>query len=397
MHVKNWGTWSLAAFATLMLVSPKSESMSKKPIEEEVKAIVDMSKIKCSFYGRQTSSVGSLEFPADNNTVCDPLNESTAPSFENGLLGKLILKTPQMSSSPQSVLEFHSKGQRLDQNLYFADVNVPTQQFTKGFTTRTGDVLVDASGAKLIENFAIEYTSSLKLAATDSPGHYEIALLSDDGARLFVQENNIWNEIINNDGVHQTRMGCPFRTVYLDHSTEIPIKILYYQGPRFHIANVMMWKKHSKAQAWKEPARHSLCGFQGNGLFFSEKNPNRDTLTMLVLKAEGWKTVAPANFKMPAANPNPCAEDKLIISEVAPVRGGSSATVTWKTNFPATSQVRITSVSTGEVIMSQLDSNLVNEHSVQIEGLTRGEAFLVEVISVDAKGNQVVGHPPVEI
>ena len=118
---------------------------------------------------------------------------------------------------------------------------------------------------------------------------------------------------------------------------------------------------------------------------------------MLVLKAEGWKTVAPANFKMPAANPNPCAEDKLIISEVAPVRGGSSATVTWKTNFPATSQVRITSVSTGEVIMSQLDSNLVNEHSVQIEGLTRGEAFLVEVISVDAKGNQVVGHPPVEI
>ena len=396
MNVESKGTWSLFSLAVLLIVSPQSEAMSKKPIEV-VKEIVDMSKIKCSFYGRHTSTVGSVDFPADNNTVCDPLNDSTAPSYDNGLLGKLILKTPQMSSNPKSVLEFHTKGQRLEQNLYFADVNTPTQEFTKGFTTRTGEVLVDSAGAKLIENFAIEYTSSLKLAATDSPGHYEIALLSDDGARMFVQENNVWNEIVNNDGVHQTRMGCPFRTVYLDRTTEIPIKILYYQGPRFHVANVMMWKRHNKAQTWKEPARHSMCGFQGNGLFFSEKNPNRDTLVMKLLKADGWDVVAPANFKMPAANPNPCAEDKLIISEVVPTRSGTTATITWKTNFPASSQVRITSQSSGQVVMSQLDSNLVNEHSVQIEGLTRGESFLVEVISVDASGTQVVGIPPVEI
>lgn len=396
MNVESKGTWSLFSLAVLLIVSPQSEAMSKKPIEV-VKEIVDMSKIKCSFYGRHTSTVGSVEFPADNNTVCDPLASSTAPSYDNGLLGKLILKTPQMSSSPQSVLEFHTKGQRLEQNLYFADVNTPTQEFTKGFTTRTGEVLVDSAGAKLIENFAIEYTSSLKLAATDSPGHYEIALLSDDGARMFVQENNVWNEIVNNDGVHQTRMGCPFRTVYLDRTTEIPIKILYYQGPRFHVANVMMWKRHSKAQTWKEPARHSMCGFQGNGLFFSEKNPNRDTLVMKLLKADGWDVVAPANFKMPASNPNPCAEDKLIISEVVPTRSGTTATITWKTNFPASSQVRITSQSSGQVVMSQLDSTLVNEHTVQIEGLTRGENFLVEVISVDASGTQVVGIPPVEI
>ena len=118
---------------------------------------------------------------------------------------------------------------------------------------------------------------------------------------------------------------------------------------------------------------------------------------MKLLKADSWNIVAPANFKMPAANPNPCAEDKLIISEVVPSRSGTTATVTWKTNFPATSQVRITSQSSGQVVLSQLDSNLVNEHSVEIEGLTRGEAFLVEVISVDASGTQVVGIPPVEI
>jgi hypothetical protein len=395
MNVKSQGPWSLFSFAVFLLVSPQSEAMSKKPIEV-VKEVIDMSKIKCSFFGH-TSTVGSVDFPADDNTVCDPLTSNTAPSYDNGLLGKLILKTPQMSSNPKSVLDFHTKGQRLEQNLYFADVNVPTQKFSKGFTTRTGEVLEDTAGAKLIENFAIEYTSSLKLAATDAPGHYEIALLSDDGARLFVQENNVWNEIVNNDGVHETRMGCPFRTVYLDRNTEIPIKILYYQGPRFYIANVMMWKRHNSAQTWKEPARHSLCGFQGNGLFFSEQNPNRDTLVMKLLKADGWDVVAPANYKMPAASPNPCAEEKLTVSEISRVRSGSSAVVSWKTNLPATSQVRITSVSTGEVMMSQLDSKMVNEHTVQIDGLNRSEKYMVEVISVDASGYQVVGVPPVDI
>ncbi|MNK96460.1 hypothetical protein D3C87_1167400 [compost metagenome] len=383
-------TLSLLSLSVFLIIGPSSQAAAKKPISK-----IDMSQIKCAFSGK-TTTVGSLEFPADSDTVCDPLTSSTAPSFENGLLGKLILKTPQMSSAPKSVLEFHNQGLRMEQNLYFADVNVPTQQFTKGFTTRTGDVLVDGNGVKLIENFAIEYTSSLKLSAADAPGHYEIALLSDDGSRLFIQENNVWNELINNDGVHATRMGCPFRTVYLDRTTEIPIKILYYQGPRFNIANVMMWKLYKKAQAWKEPSRHSLCGAQGNSLFFNENDPSKDTLAMKALKLSGYRKVVSANFKMPASAPNPCTETNLIISEVNGERGPSSATITWKTNFPASSQVRITSTSTGEAVLSQLDSALVNEHTVVITGLGSGQ-YLVEVISVDANGNQVVSAPPLTL
>lgn len=390
--VTNWQILSLLFVSALLLVSPQGEAGAKKPIVK-----VDMSQIKCAFSGT-TTTVGRLEFPADSDTVCDPLTPSPAPSFENGLLGKLILKTPQMSVAPKSVLEFHSQGLRMEQNLYFADVNVPTQQFTKGFTTRNGDVLVDEAGVKLIENFAIEYTSSLKLSAADAPGYYEVVLLSDDGSRLFIQENNSWNELINNDGVHATRMGCPFRTVYLDRTTEIPIKILYYQGPRFNIANVMMWKPYKKAQVWKEPTKHSLCGAQGNSLFFNESNPSKDTLAMKALKLDGYRKVVSANFKMPVSSPNPCVEDKLIVTEVVGSRTSSTTAIaTWKTNFPASSQVRIKSQSTGEVVLSQLDSNLVTEHTVEITGLIRGESYIVEVVSVDANGNEVVGIPPIDI
>jgi hypothetical protein len=387
--VSNWQISSLLFVSAFLLISPKGEAGATR--------LIDMSQIKCAFSGT-TTTIGSLNFPADSNTVCDPLTPSTAPSYDNGLLGKLILKTPQMSAAPSSVLEFFNLGLRMDQKLFFADVNVPTQQFTKGFTTRTGDVLVDGAGVKLIENFAIEYTSSLKLSAADAPGYYEVVLLSDDGSRLFVQENNVWNELINNDGVHSTRMGCPFRTIYMDRTTEVPIKILYYQGPRYNIANVMMWKPYSKAQVWSNPAKHSLCGQQGNTLFFNETYPTKDTLAMKALKLSGYRKVVSANFKMPASTPNPCSDNNLIITDVTGgITGATTAVANWKTNFPANSQVRITALNSGQVVLSQLDTNLVTDHTVQIQGLVLGEPYRLEVISMDANGNPVVGVPPIFI
>ncbi|MFS4459536.1 hypothetical protein [Bdellovibrio sp. HCB2-146] len=396
MNVRLWGLLSLIT-CLAMLASDISFAKASQSSGSQSGKKLSMNDIQCVFSGRntRTTTIGSLDFPVDDsNTVCDPLSNSTADVPTQGLLGKLILKSDQMSSNPKSVLEFHEKGTRMPQDLYFADVNVPTRQFTEGFVTRSGEVLVDANNQKLIENFAVEYTSSLKLQPSDKAGHYEIALLSDDGARLFIKEGDKYNEILNNDGVHSTRMGCSFRTVYLDHNTEIPIKILYYQGPRYHIANVMIWKHHKKAKSWKEPNRHSLCGFQGNNLFFNEKS-NRETVAMKVLKLDKWKVVAPANFKMPESKPNPCVEEKLEISNVVPYRSGTSGTISWKTNLPASSQVRITNTDTGEQFLSDIDTNLVTEHTVTITNLNRGTNYTVEVISRDASGVEVVGYPPV--
>jgi len=353
-----------------------------------------LKKISCVFSGVKKTSVGdpitSIDFPADPaNTVCDPLaNEESSSSPENGLLGKLILRTPEMGSKVSSVMDYYYKGHKLDQNLYFGSVNIPTRPFDQGFTTLNGDVLVDTQGNKLIENFAVEYTSSLKLSDADKEGDYELAILSDDGARVFVKEGAEWKELINNDGVHPTRMGCANRTINLKRDSEVPVKILYYQGPRYHIANVLVWKFHKKPQTWKKPDNHSFCGITSNTFFFDKKG--KKTAAMGFLEKTGWRVLAAANYKMPDQQRNPCTVPDLALSEYKVVSAAApNATLSWKTNLPASSQLRIYNVYTGEEVYSAVDSNLVTEHTVQVSGLVRGIYYQMQAISVDEKGREI--------
>ncbi len=350
-----------------------------------------LKRISCTYHGYSPTgpSVGSIEFVDPQNTVCTPLGSEQSSSPTNGLLGQLILRTPEMGSNVKSVLEYHEKGLRMEQNLYFADVNIPTRPFTDGFTTQSGDVLVDTDGQRLIEHFAVEYSSILKLAAEDREGHYELSLLSDDGARLFVKEGDSWNELINNDGVHATRLGCPYRTVELKRDSELPIKILYFQGPRYHISNVLLWKHHKKARTWKRPASHSLCGVQGNNVFFNPNNGKKQ-LPMKLLEATGWSVVATGNFKMPESKPNPSVEEKLALSDFKiDSISGDNAEISWSTNLPSSSQLRVVNVFTGEQMFTNLDPELVTVHKATLTGLIRGLQYRIQAISVDAKGNEV--------
>ncbi len=352
-----------------------------------------LKKISCKFSGITRTptgpSLGVVEFADPDQTVCDPLSDNASSSPEKGLLAKLILQSPAMPAKISSVMDFYNYGEKLSQNIYFADVNVPTRAFTKGFANQSGDVLVDKNGEKLIENFALEYSSLLKLKEGDKEGHYEIASLSDDGARIFIKENDQWNELINNDGTHATRMGCPYRTVNMTRDSEIPVKILYYQGPRYHISNVLLWKHHKKAQVWKKPSNHSFCGVSSNNFFFSSKH-DKKTLAMRHLEAQGWSVVAADNYRMPAQQPNPCVEEDLKLSDfIVSSAQAPNATLTWKTNVPANSRLRIINVYTGEEILTAVDSALVTDHVANVSGLVRGIYYQVEAISVDAKGREV--------
>ncbi len=350
-----------------------------------------LKKISCRYSGThsQTSTVGSFNFKDAENTVCDPLTNNSATSPANGLLAKLYLKSDAMDPKNKSVIEYYNHGLAMDKKIYFADVNVPTQPFTKGFSTISGDSLVDAQGNKVIENFALEYTSVLQLADGQAEGDYEIASLADDGSRLFVKENNIWNELINNDGEHSTRMGCPFRTISLKKDSKIPIKLLYYQGPRYHIANVLIWKKHSHAQTWKEPSRHSLCGYAGNNYFYNSTT-SKKSIGMTFLEFTGWKVIGANNFKMPEQTSNPCTVDPLTLTKFAVASmSGTSATLTWETNAASSSQLSITNAYTGEQMSTDLDSTLVTSHTAKLDGLVSGMYYQVQAISVDAKGREI--------
>lgn len=118
---------------------------------------------------------------------------------------------------------------------------------------------------------------------------------------------------------------------------------------------------------------------------------------MKYLEATGWKVLAADNFKMPAQTSNPCAEVDLSISDfVVASAQAPNATLTWKTNLPASSQIRVLNIYTGEEYVTAEDLSLVTDHSAQLSGLVRGIYYQVQAISKDEKG-RVVTSPLINL
>jgi len=103
--------------------------------------------------------------------------------------------------------------------IYTAALNLPPQNFMEGFPGVT----------KRNEWFAIDYTGRFWIA---DPGTYTFALLSDDGAKLYIDDQ----VIIDNDGVH-----APLeKTGAVDLAGGLHrIRVSYFQGPKYQIALVL--------------------------------------------------------------------------------------------------------------------------------------------------------------
>jgi hypothetical protein len=368
----------------------KSDQQS---LEELRKTMGLLKKISCTYrgnnYGVNPDEIFDFEQDPDQ-TVCDPLTSTPSESRTSGLAAKLYVRSPEMKTV-SGVMDYYTKGLRMDQDLYFASINVPTRMFDKGFTTEGGATLIDGNGKKLIENFAVEYNSILRLSDSDKEGEYELGIISDDGARVFFKDNNQWKELINNDGNHPSRFGCTFRTLTMKKETEVPIKVLYYQGPRYHISNVLMWKYHKDQKAFEKSYKDNwVCGRSGNELFYAPKTEKPTVVTKWLL-SNGWNVISNANYKMPEQKTNPCAVDPLAITDlIATSVVAPKATIVWRTNYPATSQLRISNFFTGEVLFTEKNVDLVSNHEVEVDGLIRGLYYVISAISVDEKGNEVI-------
>ncbi len=103
--------------------------------------------------------------------------------------------------------------------IYTASLDIPPQDFQRGFPGVTDR----------FEWFAIDYTGKFWI---NNPGWYAFDLLSDDGSRLYIDEE----EIIDNDGLHppEEKSGI----VNLEGGIH-DLRVSYFQGPRFHIALVL--------------------------------------------------------------------------------------------------------------------------------------------------------------
>jgi hypothetical protein len=103
--------------------------------------------------------------------------------------------------------------------IYTSSLNLPPQDFLAGFPGVT----------KRNEWFAIDYVGRFWI--TD-PGMYTFALLSDDGAKLYIDDQ----VIIDNDGLHPPLE----KAGRVDLSGGLHrIRVSYFQGPKFQIALVL--------------------------------------------------------------------------------------------------------------------------------------------------------------
>ncbi|HEX6846411.1 MAG TPA: PA14 domain-containing protein [Chitinophagaceae bacterium] len=162
----------------------------------------------------------------------------TRDRTSNGLEGNIYALSPDTRSLP----DFDTM-QSLGK-VYAKELNIPARSWTEGFPGITDR----------FEWFAIEYKG---IFTVKKPGRYTFMLSSDDGSRLFI-DNEL---VIDNDGVH----GEVKKTGEIDlKKNKHEIEIQYFQGPRMQIALQLYVKSANETQAIF-PGNNFILTTPGNG------------------------------------------------------------------------------------------------------------------------------------
>jgi hypothetical protein len=391
-----------------------------------------------------------------SKAICDPMGEGS-PDKTQGLVGSLhYLKSYE--APYKTALEYIENGQLVDVSLFFSHLFVPTRPFDRGFKTASGDVIQTDNGDTLYEYFGLHLESNINLNDEQTQGEYQFAILSDDGAVLKNRETGA--VIIDNDGDHPTRMGCSESIVMT--GDDLPVALNYYQGPRYHIALVVMMRPTPKGNRFIDPslniedqllesdviacpddpssdcvqmchvppgnpnAAHtvtvgipslkahfknhsepsdylgacvtdSLCGAQGNSLFFdSTQDPPVASDEYAGLHERGWRVLNVDNSNMPAGEANPCPDQTPapIISGFSVREVASNAVLlSWTTDSPGTTQVEVTNFFTGETFLTDLDSTLKTSHTATVTGLNTNTLYQVRAKSQSSSGEEATSDP----
>ena len=335
--------------------------------------------------------LGKASFDANayslSKVVCDG---SSAVSPQHGLMALLYYK-PAGGPDITRLDQLETVYTVSEQHLFFNNIDVPTRLFQTGFMTATGDTVKDDQAQTLIENFGLVFKTQFELSPSETSGAYEFSLLSDDGAMLEVQDaSGTWQPLINDDGVHPTSMSCSADSanpvLQIDAGKAYAFRLRYFQGPRYHIANVLMWRKVPN------PAvnhRDASCGSSGNNYFFDPDHGSVALAPYAALLARGWSVVPAADFYLPTAdlsqaqNFNPCftADSPQITNAQILSAGNGQVTVQWTTDRPATSQA-IVKKSNGDLVASSVSDNVLRtEHVVTVANLPAGVSLEVQVVS----------------
>lgn len=331
------------------------------------------------------------ESPRDPDTVvCDPFDpdSSSETSRTQGVLGHLYYldDTQPHYSKVSDYIEFGHAVTDID--LYFNQLYIPTRPFDRGFVTQGGYAITTLQGDTLYEWFALRFQGQIHLGSNDLPGDYQLALLSDDGSvwTLDANQDGEMELKVDNDGTHGTRMGCSNEKLSLQPGDKVAFQIDYYQGPRYHIALIPMWRPYPE-----DPAElvDPHCGMTSNTRYFdSTQNPPAPAQAYNDLLDRGWKPLTADNFSLPEQEgSNPCNQPAPVISSVAASQVQStSVTLTWTTDIPANSQVLYRDVVFGDSFETAVDPEMVTQHSFQVTGLKSNTLYAFKVVSASVSG-----------
>lgn len=192
----------------------------------------------------------------------------------------------------------------LEAPLYMQKLDVPTRAFSEGFPTMTGGILKNDAGDVLTEHFHLTLESGLRLGAEHEAGTYEFAVLSDDGVRLFIDDQ----PYLESTAVHPTKLVCGRSTVALKRGEVRGMRVEYFQGPRLHIALQLLWRKVDA-----NSPRETLCNYESNEDWFNyHVSPPQPRARYQQLQARGWSVVPASAFVLPGYEPvNPCLSERV--------------------------------------------------------------------------------------
>jgi hypothetical protein len=319
---------------------------------------------------------------AVNRTACDPLGGSSGSTNPTtGLQASLYYfnSGETIYHDTESMIKY---GHQSDKNLFFSEINVPTRLFSAGFPLQTGGMIQTDDGQNLIEYFALRFDGYLQLADDQDEGDYQLGILSDDGAIWSLSSDatgDNYQVVVNNDGDHPTQMGCG-PIVSLKHGVPLRMQLDYYQGPRYEIAVMPLWRKVN--QSSNEP----LCGQNGNYLYFDPDNNSAPEAAWTQLQSRGWQTIAASNYVVPeTAGFNPCTTGTVanITGFAVTSLGDGLYAATWTTDIATTDQVLYTDTTTGVQTLTVSDNVLRTFHSIPLH-LISGDNYSIQAVSIAA-------------
>ena len=127
----------------------------------------------------------------------------------------MVYQIPRYSKRLPNFEKLKPKG-----TIYTTSLNVPPRDFMSGFPGVT----------RRTEWFAIDYTGKFWI---EKPALYRFSLTSDDGARLYIDDE----VIADNDGLHPPEV----RAASIELAGGVhKIRVSYFQGPRYAVALVLM-------------------------------------------------------------------------------------------------------------------------------------------------------------